>query len=85
MESGWDWKVIKTSFSRLEIDLRQLATMNYEIYQIVSVHEVKPAKMPFEVVIIGRKRLGGEELRTSSAGAVQPTFEMNYRPLPEQS
>jgi hypothetical protein len=83
MERGdWDWKVTKTSFSRLESDLRQLAGMNYQIYQIVAVQEVKPAKVPFEVVIISR-RLIKDGPDSVTKDQVQPTFAMNYSPPAE--
>jgi hypothetical protein len=75
MATHWDWKVTKTSFSRLEIELRQLATQEYEVYQIVAVEEVKPARAPFEVVIVSRRLVQQEPVESTT-----PTFSMNYSP-----
>ena len=70
----WDWNVTKTAFSRLDADLKNLAGLGFEIYQIIAVQEVKPARVPFEVVIISRKSV---EIAEPIAGK---PFQMKYSP-----
>lgn len=74
MAQIWDWQVNKTSFSGLDNVLRMRAESGYEIYQIIAVQEVKPAKAPFEVVVISRKSREKPDEPTS------PAFQLSYAP-----
>lgn len=81
MNSLWDWKVTKSSFSRLEVDIKQLVASEHEIYQIVAVQEVKPARAPFEIVVISRRALESGVIRPDST----PTFQMQYSPMDDSA
>lgn len=74
--SGIDWEVRKTSFSGLENVLKDLASRGYKIYQVIAVHVVMPAKVPFEAVVIAQKDLPKTE---------QPKFEMSLMTYPPKT
>lgn len=76
----YEWSVVKTSFSRLDLDLRQLASAGFEIYQIIAVQEIRPAKVPFEVVVISRKCLPSKPAEPPSRA-----FDMHYQPAVQSS
>lgn len=73
MPQAWDWRVSKTSFSGLDSELRRLADGGFEIYQIIAVQEVKPARVPFEVVVISRKAI--EKIEPTG-----PRVQLSYSP-----
>ena len=58
----------------VKVPLKELARSGYEIYQIIAVQEVKPARIPYEVVVIARKSV---EVPEAVPGVA---FRMDYSP-----
>jgi len=78
MGQAWSWKVSKISFFGLESELCRLAAAGSTIYQIIAVQEVKPARSPFEVVVISRT-----EIREQTRSEASQKFQLHYSPSPD--